>query len=54
MTFLAASDGVFQGTLESTVALVVDDSYTLQVDIAEGGVVGQRKIAVIAALKGAV
>ena len=56
MTFLDGSDGTFQGTLESTVAagLTDGDEYTLQVDIAEDGVVGRRSPTVVAAIKGTV
>ena len=43
MAYVAASNGKYQGVLESTVALTVGEVYTVVVSIAQGGIVDSRR-----------
>lgn len=54
LTYVAASDGKYQGTLEDTLALTANDKYTLCVDIDGGaGLIAHFEIPVKALIRGA-
>ncbi len=53
MPYVGNSDGKYNGTLQSTVALIDGNTYFLEVSAASGDLVGFRRCQVIAQYRGA-
>jgi len=48
MDYVTASNGKYQGVLDSTTDLTVGETYTVVVDVVQGGIVDQRRWEVLA------